>query len=117
MSDQEPTLHWRAVVIISFVWMVGGILDGATPQEIVAVPLVVAAWALSAPAKRPHALAAWLIASRTRRNERKFTGQVWLLNFSLPNFYFHYTTAYDILRSSGVEVGKRDFMGTPITLA
>jgi len=33
--------------------------------------------------------------------ERKFTGQVLLLNFCLPNFYFHYTTAYDILRNCG----------------
>jgi hypothetical protein len=48
--------------------------------------------------------------------ERKFTGQVFLLNFGLPNFFFHYTTAYDILRSCGVEVGKRDFMGAPVTL-
>ena len=31
----------------------------------------------------------------------------------LPNFYFHATTAYDIIRQCGVEVGKRDFMGTP----
>ena len=49
-------------------------------------------------------------------NERKFTGQVYLLNFSLPNFYFHYTTAYDILRHCGVELAKRDFIGTPVTL-
>ena len=48
--------------------------------------------------------------------ERKFTGQGLLLNFSLPNFYFHYTTAYDILRHCGVELAKRDFMGTPVTL-
>jgi hypothetical protein len=39
-----------------------------------------------------------------------------LLNFSLPNFYFHYTTAYDILRNCGVELAKRDFIGTPVTL-
>jgi len=39
-----------------------------------------------------------------------------LLNFCLPNFYFHTTTAYDILRHCGVEMGKRDFMGTPVTL-
>jgi hypothetical protein len=45
--------------------------------------------------------------------ERKFTGQSLLLTFSLPNFYFHATTAYDILRHCGVEVGKKDFMGTP----
>ena len=49
-------------------------------------------------------------------NERKFTGQALLLNFCLPNFYFHTTTAYDIVRSAGVEVGKRDFMGQPAQL-
>jgi len=48
--------------------------------------------------------------------ERKFTGQSLLLNFSLPNFYFHVTTAFDILRHCGVEIGKRDFMGTPVNL-
>jgi hypothetical protein len=48
--------------------------------------------------------------------ERKFTGQTLLLNFALPNFYFHTTTAYDILRHAGVEIGKRDFMGTPVQL-
>ena len=49
-------------------------------------------------------------------NERKFTGQGLLLNFILPNFYFHCTTAYDLLRHCGVELGKRDFMGTPVNL-
>jgi hypothetical protein len=49
-------------------------------------------------------------------NERKFTGYGLLQNFILPNFYFHCTTAYDILRHCGVELGKRDFMGTPVTL-
>jgi hypothetical protein len=47
---------------------------------------------------------------------REFTGQSLLLNNSLPNFYFHCTTAYDILRHCGIELGKRDFMGTPATL-
>lgn len=46
---------------------------------------------------------------------REFTGQSLLLNNSLPNFYFHCTTAYDILRHCGVELGKRDFMGTPVS--
>lgn len=40
-----------------------------------------------------------------------FKGQGYLLNMVLPNFYFHVTTAYDILRHSGIEVGKRDFIG------
>jgi hypothetical protein len=44
---------------------------------------------------------------------RQFNGQGLLLGNSLPNFYFHVTTAYDILRQCGVELGKRDFMGTP----
>jgi uncharacterized protein len=44
---------------------------------------------------------------------RQFTGQSLLLGNSLPNFYFHATTAYDIIRQCGVEVGKRDFMGAP----
>jgi hypothetical protein len=42
---------------------------------------------------------------------RQFTGQSLLLGNSLPNFWFHTTTAYDIVRQCGVEVGKRDFMG------
>jgi hypothetical protein len=46
-------------------------------------------------------------------NVREFKGQGLLLGNSLPNFYFHTTTAYDILRTCGVELGKRDFMGPP----
>jgi len=47
---------------------------------------------------------------------RDFTGQSLLLTNSLPNFFFHCTTAYDILRHCGIELGKRDFMGTPVSL-
>lgn len=42
-----------------------------------------------------------------------FTGANFLLSFSQPNFYFHATTAYAILRAQGVNLGKRDFMGMP----
>jgi len=42
-----------------------------------------------------------------------FAGQAYLLFFILPNVYFHVTTAYDILRHCGVELGKRDFLGAP----
>jgi len=38
-------------------------------------------------------------------------GEQFLIHFVLPNFYFHATTAYDILRHNGVEIGKRDFLG------
>src|SRR5436190_604022 len=46
-----------------------------------------------------------------RDNKLPFTAEGFLLSFSLPNFYFHATTAYDILRSKGVPIGKRDFLG------
>jgi hypothetical protein len=42
-----------------------------------------------------------------------FTAETFIMSFSLPNFYFHATTAYDILRNRGVPLGKRDFMGRP----
>jgi hypothetical protein len=42
----------------------------------------------------------------------KFTGMQYLLGFAHPNFYFHVATAYDILRHNGVELGKRDYLGT-----
>lgn len=38
-------------------------------------------------------------------------GEQYLNNYALPNFYFHVTTAYNILRHNGVEIGKRDFLG------
>jgi uncharacterized protein len=40
-----------------------------------------------------------------------FKGEPYLVHFALPNFYFHATTAYAILRRCGVEIGKRDFLG------
>jgi hypothetical protein len=40
-----------------------------------------------------------------------FNGASYLASFGLPNFFFHASTAYDILRHNGVEVGKRDFLG------
>jgi uncharacterized protein len=41
----------------------------------------------------------------------KFTGINYLTNFVLPNFFFHVTTAYALLRKNGVDLGKRDFLG------
>jgi len=40
-----------------------------------------------------------------------FKGQAYLMSFALPNFYFHATAAYAILRHNGLEIGKRDFLG------
>jgi hypothetical protein len=42
---------------------------------------------------------------------RSFRAQAYLYHFALPNFFFHATTAYNILRHLGVEIGKRDFLG------
>ena len=46
-----------------------------------------------------------------RGNNAVFKGQPYLLDFAIPNFYFHSVTAYAILRHSGVELGKPDFIG------
>jgi hypothetical protein len=45
-------------------------------------------------------------------NQRQLVGLPYLLHYALPQFYFHATTAYDILRHNGLEIGKRDFIGT-----
>ncbi|MDW5443446.1 DUF1993 domain-containing protein [Polaromonas sp. SM01] len=44
--------------------------------------------------------------------EKIFSGQSYLLNYGLPHFFFHTTTAYAILRHNGVEVGKKDYIGS-----
>lgn len=51
------------------------------------------------------------IVLKTRVGERHFVGQAYLLEYVLPNLYFHVTTAYAIARSNGVELGKKDFLG------
>ncbi|OOG45918.1 DUF1993 domain-containing protein [Rhodanobacter sp. C01] len=43
--------------------------------------------------------------------ERRFNGQAYLLSYGLPQFFFHVTTAYALLRHNGIEIGKRDYMG------
>jgi hypothetical protein len=51
------------------------------------------------------------VAVKLRSGELRFTAQHYLLTFALPNFFFHITTAYDILRHKGVAVGKMDYLG------
>ncbi|UGQ48054.1 DUF1993 domain-containing protein [Massilia endophytica] len=43
---------------------------------------------------------------------RHFVGKDYLLHYALPHFYFHCTTAYAILRHNGIEIGKKDYIGT-----
>ena len=45
--------------------------------------------------------------------ETRYKGMQFLLGHALPNFYFHVTTAYNILRHNGIEIGKRDYLGSP----
>lgn len=51
------------------------------------------------------------IVLKMRVGPVEFTGLDYLLNFALPNFYFHLTTSYDILRHNGVDLGKLDYLG------
>jgi uncharacterized protein len=51
------------------------------------------------------------VSLKMRSGPVEFTGQSYLLSFALPNFFFHVTTAYDILRHNGVEIGKLDYLG------
>ena len=44
--------------------------------------------------------------------EKRFAGQSYLLNYGLPHFFFHVTTAYNILRHNGMAVGKTDYIGS-----
>lgn len=50
------------------------------------------------------------VVLKTRSGELRFTGTSYMLQFALPNFFFHVTTAYDILRNQGVALSKADFL-------
>lgn len=52
------------------------------------------------------------ITLKLRGREMNFSGRDYLLNFVLPNFFFHGTTAYAILRHNGLEIGKTDYLGS-----
>jgi uncharacterized protein len=67
---------------------------------------------MSVPAARIDGSADKDIAMKAGGKDVVFKGAQYLLGHAYPNFYFHCTTAYNILRHNGVEVGKRDFLGT-----
>ena len=52
------------------------------------------------------------IQMKTRNGEMHFVGQAYLLDFVLPNVFFHCTTAYNIVREAGTQIGKQDFIGS-----
>ena len=53
------------------------------------------------------------IVTKRGDKETHYKGMQFLLGHAIPNFYFHVTTAYNILRHNGVEIGKRDYLGNP----
>ena len=53
------------------------------------------------------------IVIKRGEKETRYTGMQFLLGHAIPNFYFHVTTTYNILRHNGIEIGKRDFLGNP----
>ncbi len=55
--------------------------------------------------------AAEIVLRPNTPKEKKLTGQTYLANYGMPQFLFHVTTVYAILRHNGLAIGKRDFMG------
>ena len=53
------------------------------------------------------------IVTKRGDKETHYTGMQFLLGHAMPNVYFHVTTAYNILRHNGVEIGKKDYLGQP----
>src|SRR5471032_1438529 len=66
----------------------------------------------SVPQAEIEASAERAITPGSSEKTRHFTGQEYLLHYALPHFFFHATTAYDILRHNGVEIGKKNFIGS-----
>jgi hypothetical protein len=64
------------------------------------------------PSKFDDAATREIVTQAGTPKEKRFTGQSYLLNYGLPHFFFHTTTAYAILRHNGVEVGKKDYIGS-----
>ena len=53
------------------------------------------------------------IVIKRAEKDTRYKGMQFLLGHALPNFYFHVTTTYNILRHNGIEIGKRDYLGNP----
>lgn len=67
----------------------------------------------SVPAEQVDGTEDKAIVVRRGEKETHYVGLQFLLGHAVPNFYFHVTTTYNILRHNGVEIGKRDFLGNP----
>ncbi|MGV8803395.1 MAG: DUF1993 domain-containing protein [Polaromonas sp.] len=65
-----------------------------------------------APEKFDGAATREIVTQAGTPKEKRFSGESYIFNYGLPHFFFHTTTAYAILRHNGVEVGKKDYIGT-----
>ena len=64
------------------------------------------------PSRFAEAASREIVTQAGTLKEKKFTGEAYLLTYGLPHFFFHTTTAYAILRHNGVEIGKKDYVGS-----
>ena len=86
--------------------------DEATFDELQARIAKTVAFLQSVSAEQINGTEERIVMLKLRGKEISFLGQPYLLDFVLPNFYFHITTTYAILRHNGVEIGKMDYIGT-----
>ena len=87
--------------------------DETTLDELRARLKKTADYVQSVPAERIDGSDAREITVPRRDGSTTMTGEAYLKHFVLPNFYFHLTTTYALLRHNGVELGKADFLGAP----
>lgn len=65
-----------------------------------------------APEKFDEAATREIVSQAGKPKEKRFSGTSYIFNYGLPQFFFHVTTAYAILRHNGVELGKKDYIGS-----
>ncbi|GAB3258727.1 DUF1993 domain-containing protein [Chitinimonas naiadis] len=83
----------------------------ATIDELKARIAKTVAFLQSVPADKIEGSEDRTVTIRLRGKETELKGMPYLFHFVIPNFYFHVTTTYNILRHNGVEIGKRDYLG------
>jgi uncharacterized protein len=76
------------------------------------IDAVLAFMATLSPAQFEQAAAREIVTQAGTPKEKRFTASSYLFNYGLPHFFFHVVTAYDLLRHNGVEVGKKDYIGS-----
>lgn len=120
-DDMQPFAYQVKSIAVHSIGAIEGVRKGAFAPDVTTPPDTFAALAarINETLAAVAALDASEIESFIGRDMRfvfgdrhlDYTAEDFLLSFSQPNFYFHATTAYDILRWKGVPIGKRDFMG------